>query len=71
MPTNPSSMQVQPGGFQIDAAMSSIKVDPAVQSSINQKMQKILTQTMKETLSTANMPKQFSIPPTTTGGTKP
>jgi hypothetical protein len=71
MPTNPSSMQGQPGGFQIDAAMSSIKVDPAVQSSINQKMQKILTQTMKETLSTATMPKQFSVPPTTTGGAKP
>ncbi len=60
-PATAPQMAPAAGGFPVDAAISSLKIDPAVQSSINDKMMKIIEQTMKETLANPNPP-QINIP---------
>ena len=53
---DPAAAQPEPnGGLQIDSAISSIKMDPAVQSTINEKMMKIMEQTMRETFADPKM----------------
>ena len=57
-----------PSGFPVEKAMSSVKLDPAVQASINEKLLKIMEQTIRETLSDAKlmqeMRQRFSVTPT-------
>ncbi|CAK8719737.1 MAG: hypothetical protein CDV28_101205 [Candidatus Electronema aureum] len=43
------------GGIQIDAAIASLKIDPAVQAAIHEKMLKIMQQTMQETFADPKM----------------
>ena len=49
------------GGFPVDGALSSLKIDPATQAAMNAKMAKIVEQTMQETLSNPT-PTQFTLP---------
>jgi len=51
----PAGGQNQSGGIQIDAALAALKMDPAVQAAINQKMMKIMEQTMQETFADPKM----------------
>jgi hypothetical protein len=63
-----NNMSMPPSGFPVEKAMSSVKLDPAVQASINEKLLKIMEQTIRETLSDARlmqeMRQRFSVPPT-------
>ena len=43
------------GGLQLDAAISSLKMDPAVQATLNEKMRTIMEQTMRETFADPKM----------------
>lgn len=52
VPTNPT-------GFPVEAAMSSIKLDPKVQAAINARLMKIMEKTIKETFSDARMMQNF------------
>jgi hypothetical protein len=64
---NPAPMQ--PGSYPMQGAMSDAvsKIDPTVQASINEKLMKIMQQTIKETFSDARfmqeMQQRFSIMP--------
>ncbi|WP_417909075.1 hypothetical protein [Candidatus Electronema sp. PJ] len=43
---NSAPQMVQPGGLQLDAALSNVKLDPAIQAAINQKAQESLNQNL-------------------------
>lgn len=51
----PSPAQEQSGGLQIDSALAALKMDPSVQATINEKMMKIMEQTMRETFADPKM----------------
>ncbi len=63
-----------PSGFPVEKAMSSVKLDPAVQAAINEKLLKIMEQTIKDTLSDARlmqeMRQRFTIQPPVNGKEK-
>ena len=60
-----------PSGFPVEKAMSSVKLDPTVQANINEKLLKIMEQTIRETLSDARlmqeMRQRFSVAPSVPG----
>jgi len=72
---NPAPMQ--PGSYPMQGAMSDAvsKIDPAVQASINEKLMKIMQQTIQETFSDASfmqeMQQRFSIMPSPTSKPTP
>ena len=51
----PAPAQEQSGGLQIDSALAALKMDPSVQTTINEKMMKIMEQTMRETFADPKM----------------
>ncbi|MGX9727073.1 MAG: hypothetical protein ACTFAK_07065 [Candidatus Electronema sp. VV] len=51
----PAPAEEQSGGLQIDSALAALKMDPSVQATINEKMMKIMEQTMRETFADPKM----------------